>query len=172
MKAFEKVKDLIAAVAPTLGTALGGPLGGLAGTMVQAALGADSPEQAVAILQSGDPAAILKMKEAQNNLLMFMRDADIREDQLVVEDRKDARGMAKALGTAGPQMFIVVALTLMISWVLWELFLEAPPKGSENVLFVMLGTLTNAWTAAISFFVGTTKSSSEKNETMKMMADK
>lgn len=159
---LDKFKGLVAGIAPAVGAALGGPFGAVAGQMVQVALGVDDPSKVEAILASGSPETILKLKEAELNFRQWMRDADIREEQLVVQDRADARGLAKALGSSGPQLAIVVALTMMIGWVIYELFLDAPPKGSENVLYIILGQLTTAWTAAISFFVGTTKSSAEK----------
>jgi hypothetical protein len=101
-----------------------------------------------------------------------MRDAEIREEQLAVQDRSDARGMAKALGSSAPQLAIVVALTVMVAGVVCALFEDAPPKGSENVLFIILGQLTTAWTAAISFFVGTTRSSSEKTTALMQAANR
>ena len=158
---LDKVKALIGRVAPTVGVALGGPLGGIAGKVIQDALGVEGEDAVVAALQA-DPNAVLELKKAEIAFQQFLRDAEIREDQLVAEDRKDARLMARAFGNAGPQLGIVIGLTALVGWVIYELFLESPPKGSENVLFIILGQLTTAWTAAISFFVGTTKSSADK----------
>lgn len=169
---LDKVRDLVASVAPLVGTALGGPLGGVAGQFVQRALGAETAEQAVALLQTGDPEIILKMKQADLDFQKFMEDAGVRREQLVVEDRKDARGLAKALGTIGPQMLITGALTAIVTWITYELFLEAPPKGSENVLFMIVGQVIGAWGSAVGFFVGTTQSSAVKNATVQQLAAK
>ena len=146
-----------------VGAALGGPYGVVAGKMIQQALGVDDPGKLESVIAAGNPDVLLKLKEADLAFRQFMKEADLREEQLVYEDRADARGMAKALGTTAPQMAIVVALTLMIGWIVYELFGQSPPKGSENVLFILLGQVSTAWMAAISFFVGTTRSSAEKN---------
>ena len=156
------VKGIIGNVAPMVATALGGPFGGIAATAIKAALGVDTDDQAIAALSS-DPSALLKLKLAEVEFDKFMRQADIDEHALVIDDRKDARGLAKALKSVWPQMTIVIMLTLMIASIIYALFLGAPPEGSRDVLYMVLGQLTTAWAASIAFFVGTTKSSAEKS---------
>ncbi len=157
------VKGIVSSVAPTVATALGGPVGGIAANMIKKALGVDSDEAAIQALQS-DPEAVLKLKIAEIDFDKFLVEADIRKDELVVEDRKDARDLSKTLGTIWPQMTIVIALTFMIAGVIYALFKTAPPPETENILFMVLGQLTTAWAASISFFVGTTKSSADKSK--------
>jgi hypothetical protein len=140
--------------------------------MIQQALGVENAASVEAVLASGDPNAVLKLREADLQFKQFMREAEIKEEQLVVQDRADARGMAKALGSTRVQAAIVMVLTAMVGWALYELFLEAPPKGSENVLFLVLGQLTTLWGAAIAFFVGTTKGSGDKTAGLMQMSNK
>lgn len=157
------VKGLIANVAPTVATALGGPVGGIAANFVMNALGVSTEDEAIAALKS-DPQAVLKLKIAELDLKKFMREADIKEHGLIVADRSDARSLAKTLGKIWPQFCIVTMLTIMIGCVIYGLFFMTPPEGSKDVLYMVLGQLTTAWGASIAFFVGTTKSSAEKSD--------
>ena len=166
---WQTVKGVISSVAPVVGTAIGGPFGGIAANIVRSALGVDSDEAAVQALSS-DPDALLKLKTAEMDFKKFMREADLKEDQLeleeykvTIDDRKDSRDMAKVLKTVWPQMTIVIALTVMIGFVLHTLFNSAPPAESKDVLYMLLGQLIAGWSASIAFFVGTTKSSAEKS---------
>lgn len=168
---LEKIKDLIGKIAPALGTALGGPLGGVAGTVISQALGVESEALAYEKLIA-DPNALLELKKAEIEFQKFLKEINVREEELVVQDRADARGMAKAMGSWAPQMVIVGTLTVLVGWAMYELFLEAPPKGSENVLYFLLGQLTTAWTAGISFFVGTTRSSADKTQALREIGSK
>ncbi len=162
---WDKVKGVLAGVAPTVATALGGPYAGIATRMVLDSLGKERPEDAIEAL-TADPQAIVQVKLAELEFQKFMEDAGIKRDALVVEDRKDARGMAVALKTVAPQLAIVVGLTAMIAWVLDMLFTSAPPPESRDVLFMLLGQLSTAWAAAIAFFVGTTQGSARKTAMM------
>jgi hypothetical protein len=161
--AWGKVLGVIKGIAPTVATALGGPVGGIAVNAIMGALGVESEDEAIAALSS-DPQAVLKLKLAEVDFKKFLREADLKDHQLVIQDRGDARSMAKTLGKIWPQFTIVTMLTAMIAAVIYGLFFMTPPEGSKDVLYMVLGQLTTAWAASIAFFVGTTKSSAEKSE--------
>ena len=168
--AWRGVVDVIKTVAPTVAAALGSPLAGAATKMIIDSLGVDNEEMAIQAIGQ-DPNALLKLKTAELDLKKFMRDADIREDEVFLADRQDARDLAKKLGSVAPQLSIVVALTFMTAGVIYALFTFEPPESTENILFMVLGQLMTAWAASIHFFVGTTKSSSEKTSHMRALAD-
>ena len=57
--------EIIAKVAPGVGTALGGPLGGLAGAALASVLGVDeTPEAVEASIKAADPEVLLKLRAA------------------------------------------------------------------------------------------------------------
>jgi len=62
-------KQIIATVAPVLGTALGGPFGGLAGGILAKYLGTSDPKAQEAAIASADPAVLLQLKQARDALL-------------------------------------------------------------------------------------------------------
>ena len=158
-----KVLGVVKSVAPTVATAIGGPLGGIAVNAITSALGVETEDQAIAALQS-DPNAVLKLREAEMDLQKFMREADLKEDALYVGDTQDARGMAVKLGKIWPQFTIFITLTIIIGGCLYMLFTQEMPPKNETVLIMMLGNAVTAWLASIYFFTGTTKSSSEKTQ--------
>ena len=91
MKLGDKVKSLLGALAPTIGTALGGPLGGLAGNVLSNALGTNDPAKAEELLLAGKPETMLALKEGERLFLLEMEKLGLQREQLVVDDRKNAR---------------------------------------------------------------------------------
>src|SRR5262245_37206870 len=90
MSLGETLKDVV----PTLARALGGPFAGLAIDAIGKALKIDGPtrekiEEALRGPLTGDQ--IVTLRQAQNALLLRMRELDIQTDQLEVQDRMNAR---------------------------------------------------------------------------------
>ena len=69
-------KSVVGTVAPVLGTALGGPFGGLAGKMIQDALGVDNEDAMVQELQA-NPDALVKLKEVELSFKARMKELGI-----------------------------------------------------------------------------------------------
>ncbi len=165
MKLGKALKNIVGSVAPMIGTALGGPFGGLAGKAIATALGTDDPKQIEAKVLAGDKETMMALKEAETSFEVTMRELDIEESDLYLKDRQDARAMAKEVGI-WPQYSIVVGLTAMLAYVIFKLMNPAAnaTELENNILYMLLGNLTTAWLGAIAFFVGTTKSSQDKNQ--------
>ena len=66
-------KSVVGTVAPLLGTALGGPFGGVAGKMIQDALGVDSESAAIAELQT-NPDALISLRQVEANFKIKMKE--------------------------------------------------------------------------------------------------
>ena len=62
---WSKVKNIVAKVAPTLGTVLGGPLGGAAGALISSALGVENTPDAIEMELSKNPESLIKLKELE-----------------------------------------------------------------------------------------------------------
>ena len=163
MKLGKIAKQVLGTVAPLVGTALGGPFGGIAGKVLSTALGTEDPKEIDKRIVAGDPEAMAALKKAETQFDATMRELDIQEQDLYLKDVQDARSMAEKMGI-WPQFSIVSALTILIAAVIAALFMYKPPDSTENVLFLVLGSLVNAWTGSIAFFVGTTKSSQDKTK--------
>jgi hypothetical protein len=162
-------KAVVGTVAPWLGTALGGPLGGMAVTAVADALGLSTkteesikqalsgvtPEQMLA-LKNADQAFQVKMQE-----LGFQNEKDM--EALAVSDRDSAR---KREATVGDNTVRVLAylITLGFFGVLSILMFTTIHQEVKDVLFVMLGALGSGWQSCVSYYFGTSKGSKDKTD--------
>ena len=158
-------KKTLASVAPTVATALVGPLGGLAVNEVVKALGLppDAQESDIAqAIQVGGADVLLKLKEAENNLKVRLKELDIKEKDLHFQDTKSARDMQIALNDWTPK-FLAVFVTIGFFGVLGFLLVHGKPVNGGDFLLVMTGSLGTAWTGIVNFYYGSSYGSSRKD---------
>jgi len=161
-------KAIVGTVAPTLATALGGPLAGVAVKAIAAGLGkpadakAESVEQAVL---EADPATLLKLKEIE---LQFERDlqaAGIRLEEIEAADRASARAREISLKDHTPAILSFV-ITLGFFGTLGWMLVNGKPATGGDALLVMLGALGGAWGAIVSYYFGSSAGSKLKTEAL------
>lgn len=154
-------------IAPMIGTALGGPLGGAAAAFLADKLGIESKtvEAVSEVLNSGrmTPEQITSVKMAEIEFEKFLKENAIKIEEVHAGDRADARKMASAT-----QSTIPAALSLMVTLgyfgILIGMMTDVLNVADSQALLIMLGSLGTAWGMVMAFWFGTTKSSSEKNE--------
>jgi hypothetical protein len=161
MKIGQRLKNIVGTVAPKLGVALGGPLGGMAGKMLQTALGVDSEEAALQMLES-DPDALLKIKQAEQDFETRMRELDIDESRLDVEDRSSAREREKIVRDRTPA-YLAYLLTAGFFGVLFFILMYGVPEEGGEALLVLLGALGGAWGTAMAYYFGSSRGSQIKD---------
>ena len=149
-------------VAPTIATALGGPLAGLAVTAISKAIGIseDDVEKTMnAGKMSADQIAQLKLAE-----LEFQKQANelgLNFEKLAVDDRASARNMQVATKSWIPG---VLALGITIGFFGILLYMMTGNVTPSNELLVMLGSLGTAWTGVVGYYFGSSSSSQHKDE--------
>lgn len=158
--------DWIKSIAPLLGTALAGPLGGAAASFLADKLGVqEATVKAVAtVLNDGklSPEQLVAVKQAELDFQTFLETNKINLEQVHAADRASARDMQAATKSAMPAV-LTVLLTFGFFGVLGAMF--AYPEVKESApLMIMLGSLGTAWTGACAFWFGTTSSSAIKTE--------
>jgi hypothetical protein len=90
---FNAIKSLIGAVAPTIGTALGGPMGGMAANMIAEVLGVPNTPKAInTALTNATPEQMLQLKQAEQAFEVQMKELEVDVFSLEVQDKQDARG--------------------------------------------------------------------------------
>ena len=153
---LDKIKNLVGTVAPALGSALGSPLGGAAISMIADKLGVPNNQQAVEkAVRQATPDEMLKLKEADNEFEVKMKELDVDVYRLEVEDIQDARKnfsndwTSKLLGfiTLGGFMGYIFLVTL-----------QPPEQNSEALINLVLGYLGGLASAVISFYFGASNS--------------
>jgi len=161
---LEKLKNVIAKVAPSVGAAIGGPFGGIAGKFIQDALGLDNEEAVVSALQA-DPSALLSLKTAELKMQEFMRDAEIREMDLERQDTADARAMAKVTGIL-PQMIFTTIVQVGVLLILYGLATGVVTEqgASKEIVYMIVGGLMATLATQMQFWFGTSLGSSKKTD--------
>lgn len=163
-------KKALGTIAPMIGTALGGPFGGLAGTVLGSILGVDDPTDdemlANATKQAlADPNKVMQLKEAELAFKAKMKELDIREADLDVENTKSARLMQIKTGSYIPGL-LALLVTAGFFGLLGILCWRVIPTDNEEVLYVMVGSLGTAWVAVVNFYFGSSHGSKLKTEIM------
>jgi hypothetical protein len=162
-------KTLVGTVAPWIGTALGGPLGGAAVGAVADALGlSDKTEASIKAALSGvTPEQMLAMKTADQMFAVKMQElgyADLeRLAALAADNTKDARAMQTATRSQIPAV-LAVLITFGFFGILIGMLRGDLTATDNQALLIMLGALGAAWGAVVNFFFGSTAESGRKTE--------
>ncbi len=157
-------KGILGRLAPTAATLLAGPFAGMAVSAIGNALGIDEPtqtkiEQTIKNGQlSGEQLTAIKLAEQQ--LALKLEELGVRREELIVADRDSARKMQETTNSRMPAT-LTLAITAGFFGVL-SLMLADPHVIDSPPLMIMLGSLGTAWTAACSFWLGTTNGSMVK----------
>lgn len=158
-------KELVGSVAPTLAGMLGGPLAGVAVSMLAETL-LDDPQatedDVASTLSAARVTDLNKLKNLEKDVRVQLRELGIQEKSLINDDKADARARHRELRDMMPGVLSVL-LTLGFFGVLAALITGQADPGNEVVLQVMLGSLSTAWIGSMQFFFGTTQSSRDKN---------
>ncbi len=161
-------KNLIGSVAPTLATALGGPLAGMATKAIsRAVLGNDGGDKAdiLAAIATGDTDVLVKLKEAENSFLTKMKELDIDLEKIASDDRNSARQREIATKDNAPKVLAGVIVTGFFAILAAISFVELP-AASQAPVNILLGALTAMLTQVGNYYFGSSAGSSRKNEMM------
>lgn len=157
-------KKIISAIAPSLGAALGGPAGAVAVSAVIAALGLSpkaSAEDVAEAVQSLSSADILALKKADQEFALRMKELDTSAEKDRLSDLDSARKREVAVqDKAVPRLAaLVVAGFIGMSVVV----LTGSVKVDSVLAGTVIGYVSGACTQVLSYYFGTSKSSSDKN---------
>lgn len=165
--------DTIKVLAPTVASALLGPLGGIAVSAIGNVLGIDSPTQdsISAVFAAGQvkPEDMIKLKQLEMDFKEHeaemgykYADLEFQKEALGVKDRVDARAMQSATHSRMPAV-LTILVTCGFFGILALILFHPELKGNEIVM-IMVGQLSAVWAGCIAFYTGTTYSSASKNQ--------
>jgi hypothetical protein len=170
MKIGQAAKDIIGAIAPTLGAALGGPFGALAGRVLTGVLNGDDKSIEKAVL-SGDPAALAQVRIAEIEFQKRIEELGLESDKLAYADIASARGREVAVRDKTPA-YLAYAVTVGFFGVLVAILCGAKPHDGGDALLVMLGSLGAAWTGIVAYYFGSSVGSKDKTAALAAAATK
>jgi hypothetical protein len=149
-------------IAPTIATALLGPAGGIAVSLVSKALGIDEKD-VQSTIDSGKLSAdqLTSLKQAEIELQAKAQELGLDFEKLATEDRKSARDMQIATKSIIPAI-LAIGVTVGFFGILIGLMTGNVTK--SDALLLMLGSLGTAWTAIMSFYFGSSAHSEKQSE--------
>ena len=164
---MEALLNLLKGAAPMLATAVAGPLGGAAVSMIASKLGVEDAVDAVAAAIASDPAAIEKLKEL-----------DLEFAKVDAANTADARDMQKV--ALGQDDLVAKRFIYQFAW-FWSAasvayffgitFIDVS-IGSRDFANIILGFLLGTAIASIfNFFYGSSKSSQDKSTKLAARSD-
>ena len=145
-------KNIIGAVAPTLGSAIGGPMGGMAANMIADVLGVPNDQKSIeTAIQNATPEQMLELKKAEQAFEVQMKELDVDVFELEVADKQNARSMFSKDWTA---RIIGIATIAGFLGYIFLVTLQPPEQNSEALINLVLGYLGGLASAIISFYFG------------------
>ena len=150
-------------VAPTIATALGGPLAGLAVTAIAKVIGVDEKDVQNTI-DSGKMSAeqIAQLKLAEIDFQKQAQELGLNFEKLATDDRKSSREMQIATKSWVPSVLSMLVTVGFFGILIW--LMVHPADTANTPLMIMLGSLGTAWTGIIAFYFGSSASNSRKDE--------
>ena len=155
--------DWLKQIAPTIATAMGGPLAGMAVSAISKAIGVD-PDKVGDLISSNKLSAeqIAQVKMAEIELQKQAQELGLNFEKLSVEDRKSARDMQAATKSLMPPV-LAAAVTLGFFSIMVMMFFNKIDANNPAIL-MMLGSLGTAWTGIIAYYFGSSAGSQAKTE--------
>lgn len=162
--------DWLLKLAPTVASALGGPLAGLAVSALGSALGMPeaTSSKITDLLQSGTMTGeqIAAIKQAELTLKTHESDNGFKFAELDVRDRESARAMQVATRSWTPEIISWVVILATVALEGYVLVAGLPVQVPELVAGRILGTLDAAFTTVLAFWLGSSISNRIKDATI------
>ena len=155
------LKNIVGAVAPTLGTAIGGPMGGMAANMIAEVLGVPNDQKSIEkAIQNATPEQMLELKKAEQQFEVQMKELDVDVFKLETQDKQNARSIFSKDWTAR-----VIGVSIIGGFLgyIFLVTLQPPEQNSEALINLVLGYLGGLASAIISFYFGASNTPEKKD---------
>jgi hypothetical protein len=156
--------DWLKQVAPTIATALGGPLAGMAVSAISKAIGVDEKDVGDLINNNKLNAdQIAQVKLAEIELQKQANELGLNFEALAVDDRKSAREMQATTRSIVPPL-LAASVTIGFFAILGGMMFGKMSVADNTALTMMLGSLGTAWTGIIAYYFGSSAGSQAKTD--------
>lgn len=164
-------KDVVGTVAPTLASALGGPLAGLAVGAIGKVFGLDSAseEQVNAAISGATPDDLLKLKQAELEFQGKMKALDVDLVRIASEDRDSARQREVTVKDRTPQILAALIVGGYM-YVQWFMLMHVIPVEMRDIIMRMLGLLDGSLMMVLTYYFGSSAGSHAKDETISKLS--
>lgn len=161
--------QIIKTAAPWIGTALAGPLGGLAVEAATKALGVSekTTEGLKAALAGASAEDMLALKKADLEFQAHMQELGFKQiadlESIAANDRASARDMQKSLRSWVPSALSII-ITGGFLGLLGGMMMGWLKSTDSQALLLMLGSLTTGQGMVMSYWFGSTSNSAMKTD--------
>lgn len=167
---MDKLLDLVRTVAPSIASAVGGPLAGMATKAISEALlgkpdGSETELLAAAAMAT--PEQLLALKKAEQEFSVQMRKLDIDLERIANDDRNSARNREIKTKDLTPKLLAGFISAGYFGVLFYMLMYGLPQNGGSEAMLVMLGTLGTAWGGVVAYYFGSSAGSKAKDEIIK-----
>jgi len=165
---LSKIGGLLGQIAPTIATAIGGPVAGMAVKALAGALGLSqdsSTDDVQTALLTATPEQLAAVKKVDADFKVQMKELDIDLERIAAGDRDSARNMQMQTNDWIPRAMAIMVTFGFFGILAWLLIKGVPPSGSETLIY-MLGALGTAWTGIVQFYFGSSAGSKAKTDAM------
>jgi len=171
---FKNIAAQITNVAPLLGSLLGGPVGGAAGTAIKLiadSLGVEADSASVEYELRNNPDALLKIKELEINSKVELEKLVVQQEVIRLQDVADARKRQieheKVTGKTDKNLYVLAWTVVFGFFGLMGLLCFRPlPVDSSGVVFMLFGALATGFGQVLQYFFGSSKSSADKTSAL------
>jgi hypothetical protein len=157
--------DWLKTVLPTVATALGGPLAGVAVNFIADKLGLEEKtvEAVQAAISGASPEQLVQLKQIDADLQKYFAGLGIKLEEIAAADRASARDREAKTGDTLTPRLLAVGVTIGFFGVLGYLLVSGKPASGGDALLVMLGALGGAWASIVAYYFGSSAGSAEKS---------
>ena len=158
-------KKVVGAVAPTIATALGGPLAGLAVRAVGEAVlgdGAASEDDVARALASASPEDMLKLKAAEQAFAVKMRELDVDLAKMGADDRDSARKREMTVGGMANPMLATLIIGGFLTMTAYLLRFGLPGTVDAALAGTLVGYVSAKAEQVVAYYFGSSMGSAEK----------
>lgn len=171
---FKELLPMLSKLAPTVATALGGPLAGTAikalGDVFGLDMSADTKENKEALvgaLKGATQEQLMALKKADQEYEVKMAELGFKNVEtiasLAASDRADARKRETNVKDNTPKILAYLITIGFFGIIAFMLFGKIPSE-NKDILYILLGSLGTAWTGCIAYYFGSTNGSMEKSK--------
>ena len=165
---------VVGSVAPTIASALGGPLAGAAVKELSSVLlgrSDASPAEIEEAISKASPETWAAVRKADQEFETKMAELGFKTEELEFKDRDSARNREIQTNDKTPAR-LAAAVTVGFFGILGYLLMEGAPEDGGEALFIMLGSLGTAWTGIIGYYFGSSAGSKMKSDIIDKMRGK
>jgi hypothetical protein len=166
------VIPVIQTVAPTVASALGGPLAGMAVQALSTAL-LGKPDGTAAELNAAmltaTPEQMLALRKQEDDFKTRMAELDVDVQRINAGDRNSAREREAKTGDSATPRLLAFAVTAGFFSILCYVLAYGVPRQGGDAILLLLGSLATAWGGIITYYFGSSAGSAAKTDQIATM---